>query len=127
MKNQPETIRFVESKENLNKVLWEALKLELEEMKTRGPEREDPKFRVLEEFVSKKQNQPFERAFEELGKDTYKHAIITRLENQAKHMGGRVPYSFIRGLEQALYGIDRWGHINFQRKMELERQLQSEN
>lgn len=45
-------------------------------------------------------------------------------------MGGNIPYSFIETLAQGLYGIVQDGdgeRINFERKMELEEELQSEN
>jgi hypothetical protein len=129
LKSLYETINFSESKKDFDKIIKDALELELRKMKNRNPERADIKFRVLQQFVSKLENQPFEVVFDKLS-DPHKHAIITRLENQAEHMDGNVPYDFIKTLEQKLYGVvkdEDEEYINFERKAELEKQLQPEN
>lgn len=91
-------------------------------MENRNPRRNDIKFKVLQQFVSELVDQSFETTFDKLD-EHYKYAIITRLENQAVHMGGNVPSNFIRTLEQKLYGVtkdeERIG-INFEKKVKLE-------
>ncbi len=98
-------------------------------MREKNPERNDIKFKILEQFVSKMERQPFEKAFKSLN-EPHKHAIVTRLENETEHMGGIIPYDFIKKLERKLYGTisDKYGEtINFNKKVELEKRLQSEN
>ena len=130
LKNSPEIMESPKSEKDFDKIIKNSLELELREMKKRNPERNDIKFRVLQQFISELQNQSFKAAFDKLS-EPHKHAIITRLENQAEHMGGCVPYNFIKTLERELYGVtqdEKEGkNINFEKKAELEKQLQSEN
>ena len=129
LKNSPEKPRSPESKEDFDKIIKHSLAVQLDKMRERSPGRSDIKFKVLEQFVSNLEKQSFKEAFENLS-EPHKHAIITRLKNEAKHMGGSVPYDFIKILEQKLYGVisDEDGEIiDFNKKVELEKQLQSEN
>ena len=126
-KNSSETTKSLEPEKDLGKIIKDSLELELRKMKERSPARNDVKFRVLKRFVSELEGQSFEDAFNKLSKP-HKHAIITRLENQAEHMGGSIPYDFINTLEQELYGVawDEGGeYIDFKKKVELENELQS--
>jgi hypothetical protein len=92
--------------------------------------RTDAKFRVLKSFVETLESKSFKKAFAELD-EPHKHAIITRLENETKYMGGAIPYDFVKKLEEALYGVitedDDKERIDFSRKTNLEKQLQKEN
>ena len=122
-----------EKKENIENILKESLKNQLEKMLQRNPERKDIKFVVLRDFLKALNGKSFKEAFAELPL-VYKHAIITRLENEASHLGGRVPYEFIYSLSKEVYGVsdnsdggENKEKINYQRKFELERALQEEN
>ena len=130
LKNPHETIKSPELEKDFDRVIKNSLKLELDKMRNRNPERNDVKYRILQQFVSELGDQSFKVAFDKLSRH-YKHAIITRLENQAKHIGGNVPYDFIKTLEKELYGVTKDEEeeeiINFKKKVELEKQLQSEN
>ena len=115
-----------EAKKDFEQIVKKSLERELHKMKDRNPERGDIKFKVLRQFLAKLSNQPFEVVYGQLN-EVHRHAIITRLENQAKHMGGDIPYDFIKNLEQKLYGLARdKGGIDFEKKMELEKRLRSE-
>ena len=129
LKNSFEIIGSPESKKDFDKIIKDSLELELQKMEDGRPGRSDIKFRILQQFVSELADQTFEAVFDKLDKP-HKHAIITRLQNEAEHMGGHIPYNFIKTLEQKLYGVvpdEDGGGINFERQIELEKQLQSEN
>ncbi len=114
---------------NLEAAIKNSLVEQLKKMADRRPGRRDIKFKVLADFVAKLERQPFAKAFGELS-PAHKHAIITRLENEAQHLGGQVPYEFIKKLEQGLYGVaveDEEEMIDFKKKVELEEQLQAED
>lgn len=121
---------MIEEEADLQDIIWESLSNEKSLMEKRRKERRDFKFLVLESFLSehdKQKGKSFEGLYNSLG-DVEKHVIITRLQNQASHMGGRVPVSFINKLERDLYGvvIDENGdeRINSFRISELEREAQ---
>lgn len=103
---------------------------QLHKMDARRPGRQDIKYQILKKFVDNLDTKSFSELYHELS-PIHKHAIITRLENEAKHMGGKVPFDFISNLEHELYGveIDEDGDemINFAKKVELEQNLQAEN
>ncbi|OQX51097.1 hypothetical protein B5M47_01870 [candidate division CPR3 bacterium 4484_211] len=130
LKNLPETIDAQEPKEGPEEIIYDSLTQELHAMEERNPGRDDIKFRVLKQFIHDlAAGQPFDVVFGKLD-EPYKHAIITRLQNRADHMGGKIPHDFIEKLEKELYGIvltEDGDKINFDRKVELEKQLQSEN
>jgi len=118
-----------ESEKDFDKKIREALELELQKMQERNPERNDAKFTILKQFLCDLENQSFKDAFGQLRKQE-KHTIITRLENQAEHMGGEIPYDFIYNLEREVYGVvrDQEGEmINLEKKAQLEKLLQGEN
>ncbi|MBI4117777.1 MAG: hypothetical protein HY453_01705 [Parcubacteria group bacterium] len=111
-------------------IIAEAFKKELEAMRARKPDRKDSKYTILESFLEKLKNQSFKEVFLNL-KRFEKHAIITRLEGQSSHMGGQIPFSFVKELYLTTYGfiIDEDGdqRVNDDVKRELERELQDMN
>ncbi|PIR13946.1 hypothetical protein COV49_00390 [Candidatus Falkowbacteria bacterium CG11_big_fil_rev_8_21_14_0_20_39_10] len=126
LKNSQE--HFNNTEIDINKIIVKSLRLQLEKMqqgKKQG--RTDVKFRVLKSFIETLETKSFEEAFTELN-ESRKHAIITRLENETEHMGGKIPYNFVKKLEQILYGVDANNKkIDFSKKVELENKLQEEN
>lgn len=85
----------------------------------------DPKYAILYRFVAEAKEEGFKNTYAKL-MEHEKHAVITRLENQA--VQGRVSYEFVERLRKELYGMiindDGQEMINFEKQIELERALQ---
>ena len=116
---------------DVDKIIKESLRLQLQKMQALVRQaRTDTKFKVLAAFIEELETESFTEAFAKLS-EAQKHAILTRLENETEHTGGKIPYDFVKKLEQSLYGVvvdeDNEERIDFSRKINLEKQVQEEN
>lgn len=129
LSNKPEASQLPEDKNSVN--ILDSLTHQLHEMLERSPERNDVKYQVLKKFVEELKTESFENLYKKLS-PAHQHVIITRLENESDcmQMGGNVPYEFVKELREELYGLERYEdgyEINFEKKIELEKILQSED
>lgn len=117
-------------REKQEKVFITVLQNELRDMETRRPEtrkngKGDAKYRILFQFLRSAEKQGFQGAYDSL-QDFEKHAIVTRLENQAYH--GNIPRDFVENFRLFLYGTVEYKgskRLNRTRQSELEDQVQN--
>ncbi len=108
-----------------------ALEQEIIAMEERRPDtrKEDkgyPKYEILCRFVTEAKKKGLMDAYNRLP-DFEKHAVITRLENQAYH--GSIAYEFVEKMRRDLYGTHTANEgeerVNFEKQAELEQMLQT--